>query len=801
MKRAIKRLLSAVLIAVMLMGVVPLNVLNLSVKGSAMDLSSYNVGDIIEFGSYPQSKVTDSTLISKLNNVPKTWISYGYYSGTGKYSDGNMKPSDYMQYADINYGGNKYRAVTFSQYRPDCTGEVSSEENSRQDDNGYKVDNVYYFRYEPLTWRVLDPSEGYIMCNRIIDSQAFQNFVCHYTNDNKVLFYNNKECTIYASDWETSSLRKWLNNDFYNTAFTDLEKAQVGISHLENKSRGLSKYDGADTYDRIFVISYYDAVNSEYGLDPVSEWVEASSVPTGAQIVSTKWQYKLRSYTSSSNSALSGWTKYDTKRTAWGTEQTTYSDPSNGLRNVWTTNEQYISSYTHHWKYYHRYNGSNKWGSRDTAKTWEEHNIDLTYALNYRYSSYGIDWYGTYDCWDGSGGMWIPDGEYDSPNYSNRTLYHYQDPIYTYYYYKDEAKETTSGDPTGQVNVSEVVKYVQYRIEPRNLNCTEYAECQGLYVSPSTEDYSQTSVWWLRSPYDSDYVADVLHGQTREYGYSSNYSYWGVVPALKFNPKLDHEHQWNDWNVKEAPTEKENGRGERVCSICGAAENIELAFKEDENSKVQLMYPYKPNTTIVVKDETQTISDIIQNGQKTHKLYDITMLKDNQPVQPDGVVNVRIPVPKNFDASRAHVYHLKSRKPLVREEMPSRIEGNDKDGYYIVFKTNHFSYFEITEEVGKVNSVSISNLSLNYKASSTLKPIIKAEANAKYTVKYSSSNAKVATVDKNGKVVATGTGNATITCTVTDSCGNTVKDTCEVTVSYAWWQWIIVIVLFGWIWY
>ena len=272
------------------------------------------------------------------------------------------------------------------------------------------------------------------------------------------------------------------------------------------------------------------------------------------------------------------------------------------------------------------------------------------------------------------------------------------------------------------------------------------------------------------------------------YSYKSNYT-----------SKLPH--RFDDWTIVKAPTEKANGTGKRICSVCHTAENIELAFKEDENSKVQLMYPYKPNTTIVVKDETQTIGDVIQNGQKTHKLYDITMLKDNQPVQPDGMVNVRIPVPKNFDASRAHVYHLKSRKPLVREEMPSRIEGNDKDGYYIVFKTNHFSYFEITEEVGKVNSVSISNLSLNYKASSTLKPTIKAESNAKYTVKYSSSNAKVATVDKNGKVVATGTGNATITCTVTDSCGNTVKDTCEVTVSYAWWQWIIVIVLFGWIWY
>ena len=798
MKRAIKRLLSAVLIAVMLMGVVPLNVLNFSVKGSAMDLSSYNVGDIIEFGSYPQSKVTDSTLISKLNNVPKTWISYGYYSGTGNWLNGQMKPSDYMQYTDINYDGNKYRAVTFSQYRPDYTGDVPSEENSHQDDNGYKVNNVYYFRYEPLTWRVLDPSEGYVICNNAIDCQAYQNYICESHGEG----YNSNDRTNYASDWATSSLRQWLNNDFYNTAFTDLNKAQIGISHLENKNKHSSKYDGADTYDRIFVITFSDAVNKAYGYNVTSDWVEVSSVPIGAQIVGTKWQYKLRSYTSSSNAVLSGWTKYDTKRTAWGTEQTTYSDPSNGLRNVWTTNEQYISSYTHHWKYYHRYNGSNKWGSRDTAKTWEEHNIDLTYALNYRYSSYGIDWYGTYDCWDGSGGMWIPDGEYDSPNYSNRTLYHYQDPIYTYYYYKDELKETTFGDPSGQANVSNVVKYVKYQNAPRAIKGTDYAKCQGLAVS-LFKDSLENSVWWSRVAYGSEQAMDFAYfswGCT-EGGCYVNNTYKGVVPALKFNPKLDHEHQWNDWNVKEAPTEKANGRGERVCSICGAAENIELAFKEDENSKVQLMYPYKPNTTIVVKDETQTISDIIQNGQKTHKLYDITMLKDNQPVQPDGVVNVRIPVPKNFDASRAHVYHLKSRKPLVREEMPSRIEGNDKDGYYIVFKTNHFSYFEITEEVGKVNSVSISNLSLNYKASSTLKPTIKAESNAEYTVKYSSSNTKVATVDKNGKVIATGTGNATITCTVTDSCGNTVKDTCEVTVSYAWWQWIIVIVLFGWIWY
>ena len=102
---------------------------------------------------------------------------------------------------------------------------------------------------------------------------------------------------------------------------------------------------------------------------------------------------------------------------------------------------------------------------------------------------------------------------------------------------------------------------------------------------------------------------------------------------------------------------------------------------------------------------------------------------------------------------------------------------------------------------GKVNSVKIDDITLNYKASATIKPTIKADDGVKYTVKYSSSNTKVATVDKNGKVYAAKRGTATITCTVTDSDGNTVQDTCKVTVKYTWWQWIIKIVLGGWAWY
>ena len=100
-----------------------------------------------------------------------------------------------------------------------------------------------------------------------------------------------------------------------------------------------------------------------------------------------------------------------------------------------------------------------------------------------------------------------------------------------------------------------------------------------------------------------------------------------------------------------------------------------------------------------------------------------------------------------------------------------------------------------------VKSVSIDDISLNYKKSTTLKPTIKADDGAKYTVKYESSNPKIASVDKNGKVTALKKGSAKITCTVTDSYGNTVSDTCKITVNYTFWQWLIKIILFGWIWY
>ena len=221
------------------------------------------VGNIITFGSYPQSEVKDSATLEKLNATSKNWISYGYYSGDGSY--GSMKPGDWMEYADMDINGdgvNDYRAVRFTQYRPYWTEYSSSSGNSYQDNHGYTVNNIYYFKYEPLKWQVLDPKKGLVFSKSIIDSQAYSNTIYStskgYTND--------AAGENYANDYATSSIRKWLNEDFYSTAFTSAQKQNILPTTLDNKaySTSYSKYDSISTTDNIFLLSYSEVQNTSY---------------------------------------------------------------------------------------------------------------------------------------------------------------------------------------------------------------------------------------------------------------------------------------------------------------------------------------------------------------------------------------------------------------------------------------------------------------------------------------------------------------------------------------------------------
>lgn len=217
------------------------------------------------------------------------------------------------------------------------------------------------------------------------------------------------------------------------------------------------------TADTVFTstedVTYY----AHWIENPISDWVLASELPENAKVVNTKYTYTLRSYTTSSSSSLSGWTKYDTQRTSWGaTQGPVYSDPSNGSRNVWS--EQYeVSPPTTHYVLYHRANGSGSFSDDAHASSWSRHSgPDVTELVNGYYSSVTGQRYKAAACSIcGNGNNWHID--YTWTEYHNGTRWYYQEPVYTYYFYKDENKESTTS-PSGS-DISNVQEWVQYRVK------------------------------------------------------------------------------------------------------------------------------------------------------------------------------------------------------------------------------------------------------------------------------------------------------------------------------------------------
>ena len=277
MKKAFKSALSLLLCMIMVFGAVAVGGEGIGelFNGSKAEAAGYSVGDIITFGSYPQSEVTkesDSATYSKLEAASKNWVSYEYYSGNGDY--GSMKPGKWMEYADMDINGdgaNDYRAVRFTQYRPISSFYISSSDNSFQDDNGYTVNNIYYFKYEPLKWQVLDPKTGLVLSKSIIDSQPFNNTVYY---DDTVHYFVGFWCdathTHYACEYETSSIKKWLNTNFFDTAFNSEEKKSVLTTTVKNDGDYYMNKP-IDTIDKVFLLSFEESCNDEYGFSLKNE--------------------------------------------------------------------------------------------------------------------------------------------------------------------------------------------------------------------------------------------------------------------------------------------------------------------------------------------------------------------------------------------------------------------------------------------------------------------------------------------------------------------------------------------------
>lgn len=129
----------------------------------------------------------------------------------------------------------------------------------------YEQDNNKNNGKEEIEWEILD----------IIDDQAL--LVTKKALDTKPYNESRNEVT-----WETSSLRKWLNGDFYNNAFNASEKEKISyftITNHDNPQYGTK--GGNSTSDRVFLLSlgellkYY--TNSSMRECEATSYVKANS--------------------------------------------------------------------------------------------------------------------------------------------------------------------------------------------------------------------------------------------------------------------------------------------------------------------------------------------------------------------------------------------------------------------------------------------------------------------------------------------------------------------------------------------
>ena len=197
-------------------------------------------GDRITFGSYPQSEVTDATLKATLDGLTSEleWITYK-----------NTTESFNVHYADVRKENDTYRGV--------------------------KVDDgteIFWFKYDPIVWIVLEETDGkaFLVSEKLLDKQPYQE---EYSSTTGYITSENVPENTYASSWEYSAIRKWLNETFYKTAFDKLQSSILLETSVDN-SASTTKFSSNEyasdvkTSDKVFFLSYQEVTGTstnQYG--------------------------------------------------------------------------------------------------------------------------------------------------------------------------------------------------------------------------------------------------------------------------------------------------------------------------------------------------------------------------------------------------------------------------------------------------------------------------------------------------------------------------------------------------------
>lgn len=186
----------------------------------------------VQYGFYPQSYVKDLSFISTLETLEPTSYNNWYL-----------------------YEGNYYVKEKAKVY--------NNENYTFNDGVSIVNENEYWFKCEPITWNILSSLGGTytLLSSLLLDAHNYYNNYDSRVENNEI---------IYSNNYKESDIREWLNNDFYNKAF-GLNNTFIQNSYIDNSARTLDvnsdEYICSNTLDKVFLPSYQDYLNSEFGFE------------------------------------------------------------------------------------------------------------------------------------------------------------------------------------------------------------------------------------------------------------------------------------------------------------------------------------------------------------------------------------------------------------------------------------------------------------------------------------------------------------------------------------------------------
>lgn len=188
--------------------------------------------DLIDSGDYESAyafleEIGDNeTIVSNKYDRAVKCIETGEYQAAYILLDG-------LEYKDSTEKLQSIKPLLLAKAKPGDTVFLGTYEQDNNTSNGK----------EDIAWRVLEVKDGKALV------------VSKYALDCKQYNTSNTDVT-----WETCTLRKWLNNDFINAAFSSYEKAMIPtVTVSADKSPGYSANPGNATQDQVFLLSITEA--------------------------------------------------------------------------------------------------------------------------------------------------------------------------------------------------------------------------------------------------------------------------------------------------------------------------------------------------------------------------------------------------------------------------------------------------------------------------------------------------------------------------------------------------------------